>query len=55
MSKLQQFFGNARGDAETRGGIFAIGDDQIDSPLLNQVGQIVREQLCDRVNQRCLR
>ena len=36
---LKQFFRDTGSDAETRSGVFAIGDDQIDRALLDEVGQ----------------
>ena len=45
MSSPREFFGDAGSDAEARGGIFAVGDDQIDLALLDQV----REAFTDDV------
>ena len=45
---VEKFIGEARGDAETGGGIFAVGDDQIDFLLGDDVGEAVADDLASR-------
>jgi hypothetical protein len=42
---MEKFVGQARGDAETGGGIFAIGYDQIDFFLGHDVAQAIAHNL----------
>ena len=42
---LQQFLRNTRGDAESRGGVFAVGNDQVDVLVLDEVGEPVTNNL----------
>src|SRR5271154_3818857 len=45
---LQQLFSNARSDAKASGGVFTIGNDQIDVPLRHQIGEAVVDDLPPR-------
>ena len=42
---VKQFVGQSRGDAEAGGGVFAVGDDQVDLPLRDDVGQAIADDL----------
>ncbi len=42
---LQQSFRDARSNAKTGSGVFAVGDDQIDLAMLHKVGQAVVDDL----------
>jgi len=45
---VEEFVGEARGDAETGGGIFAVGDDQIDFLLSDDVGEALADDVASR-------
>jgi hypothetical protein len=42
---VDKVLGDARGDAETRSGIFTISNDKIDVLVLNEVGEAVADDL----------
>src|SRR5215469_4062419 len=44
-AQAQKFFRDFRSDTETRSGIFAVGDDQVDLPNLNQIRQSLADDM----------
>ena len=38
---LEEFFGDLRGDTKSPGGIFAIGNDEIDAMLVDNFGEVL--------------
>ena len=51
----EQFLGDARRDAEAGGGIFAVGDAQIDLALREDIREAVVHDLAARASRQCHR
>ncbi len=50
-AEAEQFFGDFRSDAEAGGGIFAVGDDQINLLVLHKVGEaLLNDQASGRAD-----